>query len=256
MKVLIIEDEKAAARNLSSLLAGINPNIVIIKVLDNVMESIDWLTHNPQPELIFMDIHLADGSAFDIFERCQVNSPIIFTTAYDEYAIKAFKVNSIDYLLKPIDEIDLRKSIEKFNKTASVTDNISKESINLLINSLKGKKWTTHLLIPMKGNKMIPLFIGDIAHFRIEEGFVRAKTHDLRVFTVPHTLEQLYDMIDSSIFFRVNRQYIVSKNDIAHIELWFGGRLSIKLKSSPDAKIIINKPRVADFKVWLTGCGD
>lgn len=253
MDVLIIEDEKAAARNLSSLINDIDPSINIIGVLDSVIGSVEWFGTNTQPDLIFMDIHLADGHAFDIFERCSIESPIIFTTAYDEYALKAFKVNSIDYLLKPISERELRDAIEKFSKIHRHKEDINSKSINSLIRTLNTHNYTTHLLVPKDGDKLIPLVVNDVAFFYIENGIVRATTPDLKSHILSHTLDQLTEMIDPSLFFRANRQYIISKSDISHIELWFGSRLSIKLKSATGARIIINKPRVSEFKTWFTG---
>lgn len=259
MKVLIIEDEKAAARNLTALLAETDPTIEVEAVIDSVVDSVEWLsTHTP--ELVFMDIHLADGSAFDIFERCTVESPVIFTTAYDEYAIKAFKVNSIDYLLKPISSTDLRQAIGKFTKLyrqpgspASAAPAAAGNLENLLQAIRRTQGNTTHLLLPKGGNKLVPLALSDVVCFYIEEGIVWAGTADKRRLAVPHTLDQLTEMVDPARFFRANRQFLIAKEDISDIELWFGSRLSLRLKSSPGTKIIINKPRVSEFKAWFSG---
>lgn len=258
MKVLIIEDERAAARNLVSLLVDIDPEIEVEAVVDSVVDSIDWLSAHI-PELIFMDIHLADGSAFDIFERCAVESPVIFTTAYDEYALKAFKVNSIDYLLKPISGSDLRQAIEKFSKlrqhtllsesSTSVVANLE----NLLRTIRHTRRSTSHLLLPKGGNKLVPLPLADVVCFYIEDSVVWACTTDQRRLTIPYTLDQLTEMVDPERFFRANRQFLITKEDVADMELWFGSRLSLRLKSSPATKIIVNKPRVSEFKAWFSG---
>lgn len=253
MKVLIVEDEKAAARNLSSLLAEIDPAIEIEAVIDSVVDSVEWLSEHT-PELIFMDIHLADGSAFDIFERCTVESPVVFTTAYDEYALKAFKVNSIDYLLKPISGADLRQAIGKFSKLHRPAPAVTAENLeNLLRTIRRSQSATTHLLLPKSGNKLVPLSLADVVCFYIEDSVVWARTTDGHQLSVPHTLDQLTEMVDSARFFRANRQFLIAKEDIADIELWFGSRLSLRLKSAPGTKIIINKPRVSEFKEWLSG---
>lgn len=256
MKVLIIEDEKAASRNLRSLINEIDPTIIIVDMLDTVVGSVEWLNANAHPDLIFMDIHLADGSAFDIFDRCKVDSPVIFTTAYDEYALKAFKVNSIDYLLKPISLDDLRASIEKFTKLQQKNVAVNSAAIDSLIRAIHSRNNTTHLLIPQYGDKIFPLDISTVAFFSIDNGIVRATTIDGSVYNVPHTLDQLMEMIDGRRFFRANRQYIVSKGAVEQIELWYGGRLSVRLRFCIGEKVLINKPRVGEFKAWLSGFGD
>lgn len=259
MKVLIIEDEKAAARNLTSLLAEIDPSIEVEAMIDSVIDSVEWLIEH-SPELIFMDIHLADGSAFDIFERCTVESPVIFTTAYDEYALKAFKVNSIDYLLKPISGADLRQAIGKFSKLRRQPSSVvaspaaSAENLeNLLRTIRRSQSSTTHLLLPKGGNKLVPLSLSDVVCFYIEDSVVWGRTTDHHQLAVPHTLDQLAEMVDPTRFFRANRQFLITREDITDIELWFGSRLSLRLKSSPSTKIIINKPRVSEFKTWFSG---
>lgn len=257
MNVLIVEDEKAAARNLTSLLAQIDPSIEVEAVIDSVVDSVEWLTEHT-PELIFMDIHLADGSAFDIFERCVVESPVIFTTAYDEYALKAFKVNSIDYLLKPISGADLRLAIGKFSKLSwqpsesGTSSGSTAENLEHLLRTIRRtQSSTTHLLLPKGGNKLVPLPLSDVVCFYIEDSVVWARTIDHHRLAVPQTLDQLAEMVDPVRFFRANRQFLITKQDVADIELWFGSRLSLHLKSAPDAKIIINKPRVSEFKTWF-----
>lgn len=243
MKVLLIEDEKAAARNLQALLCAVDASIEVVGVVDSVVGAVEWFGANAKPDLVFMDIHLADGSAFDIFDRCTVDLPVIFTTAYDEYAIKAFKVNSIDYLLKPISKSDLARAIGKFSKLhAPVVE------LQPLLRSVR-----TRLLVPQGADRFVPLELVNVSYFSIAEGVVRAATSDGKFYVVPHTLDQLMDLLDPTEFFRANRQCIVSRRDVSHIELWFGGRLSVRLHASPPERILINKPRVAQFKAWLTG---
>lgn len=254
MNVLIIEDEKAAARNIVSLLDEINPSITVMAVVDSVVNSVEWLEANERPDLIFMDIHLADGAAFEIFERCTVQSPVVFTTAYDEYAIKAFKVNSIDYLLKPLSRADLEQAIDKFRKLYKDKTDEQKQNLHHLIQAIhRAENHATHLLLSKSGSRIVPLPIAEVLCFFIEDGIVRAKCKDGASHVVPHTLDQLSEMVEPTRFFRANRQFLIAKEDVLDIELWFASRLSLRLRSLPNAKIIINKPRVSEFKTWLSG---
>lgn len=276
MTVLLIEDEKAAARNLIALLNEVEPSIVIAALLDSVVESVEWLKQHEQPDLIFMDIHLADGSAFEIFERCSVTAPVIFTTAYDEYALRAFKVNSIDYLLKPISKEELQRALTKYKQlyqlARNTEDSLEKgiwsssnsnqqagikqevENLQKLIHFMqRAERYTTHLLIPKGGSQLIPLPINQVVCFYIEEGVVRAKTRDNLLHVVPYTLDQLTEMVDPTIFFRANRQFIITREDVLYMELWFGSRLLLRLHSKSEEKVIINKPRVSEFKAWFSG---
>ena len=252
MKALIIEDEKAAVRNLKALLAEEAPDIEVIAVLDSIAESLDWFSDNRMPELIFLDIHLADGSSFEIFEHVDITCPIIFTTAYDEYALRAFKVNSIDYLLKPIGQSDIRKSIGKLKQLKS--DPVVKElDYSNLINILKQQdKYKTHFLVPVKGDKLLPLSVDMILFFYIHEGNVKAVVTDGKEYTFTQTLDELSDCLNPDLFFRINRQYLISRKAVQDIDLWFNGRLSINLKVPVEEKILVSKVRVSEFKEWFT----
>nr|WP_129733226.1 LytTR family DNA-binding domain-containing protein [Parabacteroides goldsteinii] len=252
MKALIIEDEKAAVRNLKALLAEEAPDIEVIAVLDSIAESLDWFSDNRMPELIFLDIHLADGSSFEIFEHVDITCPIIFTTAYDEYALRAFKVNSIDYLLKPIGQSDIRKSIGKLKQLKS--DSVVKElDYSNLINILKQQdKYKTHFLVPVKGDKLLPLSVDMILFFYIHEGNVKAVVTDGKEYTFTQTLDELSDCLNPDLFFRINRQYLISRKAVQDIDLWFNGRLSVNLKVPVEEKILVSKVRVSEFKEWFT----
>ncbi|WP_293713391.1 LytTR family DNA-binding domain-containing protein [uncultured Parabacteroides sp.] len=252
MKALIIEDEKAAVRNLKALLAEEAPDIEVIAVLDSIAESLDWFNENRMPELIFLDIHLADGSSFEIFEHVDITCPVIFTTAYDEYALRAFKVNSIDYLLKPIGQSDIRKSIEKLKQLKS--DSVVNElDYSNLINILKRQdKYKTHFLVPVKGDKLLPLSVDMILFFYIHEGNVKAVVTDGKEYTFTQTLDELSDCLNPDLFFRINRQYLISRKAVLDIDLWFNGRLSVNLKVPIEEKILVSKVRVSEFKEWFT----
>ncbi len=256
MKALIIEDEKAAVRNLTALLKEVDPQTEIIAVLDSVTDSVvAWFASNPAPDLVFMDIHLADGSSFEIFEHTRIACPIIFTTAYDEYALKAFKVNSVDYLLKPIGLADLQHAFEKLKTLQHVQDATkSQESLSALIHSLqKREHYKTHFLIPYKGDKLLPLAVDQVQYFCISGGITKAIVSDRESYALPYTLDELAESLDPERFFRANRQYIISRAAVKDIDLWFNNRLSINLKIPTDEKILVSKLRVNVFKAWFAG---
>ncbi|MDF9829388.1 LytTR family DNA-binding domain-containing protein [Parabacteroides sp. PF5-6] len=251
MKTLIIEDEKAAVNNLKTLLTDMAPQCSIVGIADSIVESIKWLQTNPMPDLVFMDIHLADGSAFEIFEHVTINCPIIFTTAYDEYALRAFKVNSIDYLLKPIGEKDMQRAFEKL-RSFTKANPPENHSLSELIQSMnRQKQYKNYFLIPNKGSKLLPLPTESIACFYIENGVVKALTKENNTFIIPHTLEELTDDLDPAHFFRANRQYIIAKEAVKDMDYWFNGRLSVNLIVPTKDKILVTKSRVSEFKEWF-----
>ena len=257
MKTVIIEDEKAAVRNLTSLLNEVKPEAEIIAILDSINSTIEWFGIHPMPELVFMDIHLADGSAFEIFDHISITCPIIFTTAYDEYALRAFKVNSIDYLLKPIGKEDIEHAFEKLdNLQDTIPENGSRREEELLhlIHSLKKQEnYKTHFLIPIKGDKLLPVSIDMIQLFYIKDCQVKAVLTDGMEYNFSLTLDELVDCLNPSLFFRVNRQFLISREAIKDIDLWFNSRLSINLRHSRmTEKILVSKARVAEFKEWFS----
>ena len=256
MKTVIIEDEKAAVRNLTSLLNEVKPEAEIIAILD----SIEWFGIHPMPELVFMDIHLADGSAFEIFDHISITCPIIFTTAYDEYALRAFKVNSIDYLLKPIGKEDIEHAFEKLDnlqdtipENGSRRENKEEELLHLIHSLKKQENYKTHFLIPIKGDKLLPVSIDMIQLFYIKDCQVKAVLTDGMEYNFSLTLDELVDCLNPSLFFRVNRQFLISREAIKDIDLWFNSRLSINLRHSRmTEKILVSKARVAEFKEWFS----
>jgi len=250
MRAIIIEDEMLAVSHLQSVLSEIS-DIQVIAVLDTIQAVIEWFEFNAQPDLVFMDIHLADGSAFKIFEHVNIISPIIFTTAYDEYAIKAFNVNSIDYLLKPI---TLQKVIKALDKLKSLTSKSGwQQEIQRLISSIaQVKLYKTHFLVPIKGSQLIPLLAKDIEYIHIESGLVKACTSG-GSYVLENTMEELSDELNPYDFFRANRQYIIARNSIKEIDYWFNNRLSVNLKVCVPEKILISRVRVHDFRKWYSG---
>ncbi|CCZ09118.1 LytR/AlgR family response regulator transcription factor [Culturomica massiliensis] len=253
MKAVIVEDERAAVRNLTALLTDVTPEMEVIAVLDSISESVEWFKEHKSPDLVFMDIHLADGSAFEIFRHIEIACPVIFTTAYDEYALKAFKVNSVDYLLKPIGAEDVRNALKKLELFRSATgEPESGEDIQGLIRMLRRQEsYKTHFLVPQKGDKLLPLSVESVYYFYINEGIVKAVTMEGKEYPVSHTLDEIADSLNPMRFFRVNRQYLIARKAIKDIDLWFNGRLSVNLIVPVPEKILISRVRVAEFKEWF-----
>ena len=252
MKVVIVEDELVAAQKLERLISQSTDDIQVIAILQSVDESIEWFTLNTAPDLVFMDIHLADGSAFSIFDKVQISCPIIFTTAYDEYALKAFEVNSIDYLLKPINEKSFEHAMNKFRNLAATKSYDTDMIANLLAAFKDTKKvYKSNFLIPHK-DKFIPLAVDRIACLYTENKMVKIITGDNQTYTIDSSLEDMYAQLDPAQFFRANRQFIVSHKSIKDISIWFGSKLSVNLHVIVPEKIIVSKARVPEFKVWYT----
>jgi two-component system LytT family response regulator len=255
MKAIIIEDEFIAAETLKTLITEIQTDIEILAVLQSIEETVEWIEINPSPDLVFMDIHLADGSAFMIFESVEIKCPIIFTTAYDEYALKAFEVNSIDYILKPISKAALEKAISKYKNFMGNTMQ-NQTVINNLLDSLKqyNKSYKSYFLVPER-DKLIPLALNDVYYIYIDMKIVKAVTFDNKGRYLDKTLDDIMSELDPENFFRANRQFIISRSSVKDISLWFGNKLSVNLKIPIPQKIIISKARVKEFKQWLAGYG-
>lgn len=250
MKVLIIEDEKAAVRNLTALLADVAPEMEVIDILDSVADTIEWFGTHPMPELVFMDIHLADGSAFEIFEHTDITCPVIFTTAYDEYALRAFKVNSIDYLLKPIGEEDMHAALAKLSHLHGKRSDES-DFLKMIRALQREESYKTHFLVPSKGDKLLPLAVEVISFFYIAEGIVKSVTADGKEYVLTQTLDELTECLNPKRFFRANRQYLISRESVKDIDLWFNNRLAINLHAAVHEKIVVSKARVGEFKEWF-----
>lgn len=251
MKVLIIEDEAPAARRLAQLIKECKPNAEIVEQIDSVEGAIEWCGNNPLPDLAFMDIQLADGLSFEIFEAVEVKCPVIFTTAYDEYAIKAFKVNSIDYLLKPVDKNELLNAFEKYDELK--TNNTPTIDITEIVKTFnKQQNFKTRFLVK-QGQRLIPVDAERIAYFFAEDKLVFMVTEDNHKYIVDYTLEQLEGELDPQHFFRANRKIITSMKAVKDIHLSFNGKLKIYL--NPDLKkgedIFVSRERASEFKNWI-----
>lgn len=252
MKAVIVEDEYVAAQSLQRLLVSIDENIEVLTVLQSIEEAIEWFSVNSAPDLVFMDIHLADGSSFAIFERIEIKSPIIFTTAYDEYSLKAFEVNSIDYLLKPINKSHLERALAKFKSLTAQTDNT--KLVSQLLDTLKREpkfSYKSHFLIPYK-DKLMPVPTDKIAFVYSEFKMAKIVTFDDRSYTLDTSLEDLCKQLDPTLFFRANRQFILSHKAIGDMSIWFGGKLSVNLTLPTPEKVIVSRARVGEFKNWYT----
>jgi len=248
MKVLIIEDEQPASQKLIRLLGGIDSTIEIMDVLRSVEEAINWLSKHPDPELIFMDIQLEDGICFEIFESCSIKSPVIFTTAYDEYSLKAFKVNSVDYLLKPIVPEELKNAIDKFKKVHSHNDDIAK--IESIINQLQPK--TKERFLIKVGEHYRSVQISSINCFYIKERCNFINVDNGKNYDIDYSLDKVEHMIDSKMFFRVNRNFIINFSAIHDIIVYSSNRLKIILSNWTEKdEIMVSRERVADFKNWM-----
>lgn len=252
MKTLIIEDEKAALRNLKAAMKEVDADFDIVGETDSVTGTVEWFASHPMPELVFMDIHLADGSAFGIFEQTDITCPIIFTTAYDEYALQAFRVNSIAYLLKPISSEDLQKAIDKLNMLGGTGARQPATDLQALMQALKREEsYKTHFLVPVKGDRFVPVSVDQISYFYIDGGAVKAVTRSAEIYDFQQTLDELAELLNPRQFFRANRQYIVAHKAVTGASLWFGGRMVLQLTPPTTEKVLISKARVPAFREWF-----
>ena len=250
MNILIVEDEKLSAQRLQSMLKNLVPDATIVKITDSVDATLSYLDQNPAVDLGLFDIQLADGLSFEIFERTQISFPVIFTTAFNEYAIRAFKVNSIDYLLKPVDEKELRFAMEQFQSAQNPKPTILSDSNIAQTLQMLTREYKTRFLIKI-GEHLRVIPAKEIALFYSMEKAIYLKTREDRNYPIDFTLDQLSDLLDPEVFFRVSRKHLVSMAAIADIIAYSGSRLKIKLNVPTDEDILVSRDRVAEFKGWL-----
>jgi DNA-binding LytR/AlgR family response regulator len=248
MNCLIVEDEKVAAVKLVGLIKKYDPFIDVIEIVQSVKNAVQWLNTHEAPDLIFMDIQLADGLSFEIFEQSIVKTPIIFTTAYDEYTLKAFKVNSIDYLLKPIDYGELKNAIDKFKENISPKE-IPTQIFDSILHSL-AKKYKNKFVLNV-GDHIKVFTTEDIQCFYSMEKYTFLQNNSGRDYAISYSLDFLEDLLDPSKFFRINRKYIVSSFAISDILSLSNSRLQVKLDSNNSDDLIVSREKVQDFKKWL-----
>lgn len=249
MNILIIEDEKRNAKLLERLLLEIDSTYIINGPLVSVEETVEYLNSHNQPDLILADIRLTDGLSFEAIRQSGTNAPIIFTTAYDEYAIKAFKFNSFDYLLKPIDIDELRAAIKKVMKTGINTEN---NNIQQLIAQMQDNNYNyrERFLIPWRDGYRC-VMVNDINHIVLKNRIVAIQLNNNTSLNIPYTMDELEKQLNPKMFFRANRQYLININHILSISNYFNNRLIIRLKGYDNEEIIISRDKVAEFKAWL-----
>lgn len=252
MKVLIIEDEEYAALRLEKMILEIDPEIQIMAKLESVKQSVNWFRTNPEPDLIFLDIHLEDDISFSIFEKVQLNSSIIFTTAFDEYAIKAFKLKSIDYLLKPILSEDLKKALDKYqDMQGHKNQNIDINSLVEII-SKRSIDYKDRFSVSV-GQKIKFFTIDQIAYFYSDQGITFLHSADNISYDINYSLEELMQELNPKYFFRVNRQFLVKISSIKNVHVFPKSHLKLELNPASEAEVFVSIDKVTKFKAWLEG---
>jgi two-component system, LytTR family, response regulator len=254
MKVIILEDEQPALQQIRDLLLRYDNTIGIAATFDSVKDIVSWLRANPHPDLIFMDIQVADGLSFEVFEQVQVLSPVIFTTAYQEYAIRAFKVNSIDYLLKPLNLSELKAAMEKFSRHHRSGGEVPliREEIIQSVRKMLEKSFKTRFVVKT-GEHLRSIPTSEIHLFSSHDKITWLSTAENRNFIIDYSLDQVTQMIDGEQFFRINRQSVISRDAISDIVVYSSSRLKIKLKLANREPLIVSREKVNDFKSWLEG---
>ena len=256
MKIAIIEDEPKIAESLKLILMEIDPSISVMKILSSVKSSIEWLRVNQSScNLLFMDINLTDGLSFEIFNQIESNTPIVFVTAYDQYALDAFKVNGVDYILKPFDKTKIKQSLKKFKSLTQTGSNpLNAESLQHLLEVVASKTITNKRksYLVYHQDKLIPLAVDDISWFYKSNQVTYACTISNKKYIIDDALDKIQNEVSSVNFYRANRQFIVSKNAIENISIYFNGRLIVNILPKPDERIIVSKVKATDFKNWLS----
>ncbi|CAG4994071.1 Transcriptional regulatory protein YpdB [Dyadobacter sp. CECT 9275] len=263
MNILIVEDEKLAVRKLTRLLEEVAPHVVIKGVTPSIEATVTWIDENrgkneKEPDLIFLDIELADGQSFEIFNRTEIRSMVIFTTSYDEYALQAFKVNSIDYLLKPVQKEDLQRGLKKYEdlvgykQRGNVT--VVPEGLENILKNLRlqqpAKEYRKRFLVK-QGARMISVEVGDIAFFYTEESISFFKNYQGQKFVLDYRMDELEGFLDPEHFFRVNRGMIVTHQAVTQIQPYYNHRLALALQPAFEKEVIVSREKTGDFKKWM-----
>ncbi len=254
MRILIVEDEPLQAKKLQKLLREIEPSAEVQGVINTIVSTVDWLNKNPCPELILMDIELADGQSFEIFRKVDVKCPVIFTTAYDEFALKAFKVNSIDYLLKPVKEEELREALNRFHRLEQRSATAKTPDLNALLEALNklpsDRKYRDRFLVK-QGQKSFSIDVSEVAYFFTSNTISFLLTKNNGQFMIDYTLDDIEQSLDPKNFFRANRQTVLSTSAINAIHPWFNGKLKVEVMPAAQEHVIISREKAGDFKIWL-----
>jgi DNA-binding LytR/AlgR family response regulator len=249
MNVLVIEHDTLAFEKLKHILQNVNPDIRIVGNTHSVTQTIEWFDFNPAPDLIFMDIHLPDGLSFNIFHSLEIDTPIIITTAYEKYAVKAFQVNSIDYLLKPVGREDVRRALGKFNKLITWQKLISYFS-QLTRNT--SPHYADVMLVPFN-DKLLPVRLLEIACFYTNNEKTQIFLRSGQNMNFNKSLDIITQSLNPQVFFRANKQFIIARNAVENITIWFDSRLLITLSVDTPERVYVSKNRAAEFKKWMTG---
>jgi len=250
LKAVIVEDENIASRRLAQLVGELVPEIEIVAQLTSVESALEWFQQHAMPQLIFLDIQLNDGYGFDILDQFEEHPPIIFTTAYNEYAIRGFKYNGLDYLLKPIDKKDLKIALDKFRKTTNeVSDAWGDDKIEQIKNIFH--KEYKHRFMVKVGNQFKSFNVDDIAYFKSQEGLIFLKDYTGKSYPVEYSIDQLENILNPVQFFRINRKFMVSVKAVDEIHTYFNSRLLIKLSPREEEQVIVSRERTSNFKRWL-----
>lgn len=257
MDILIVEDEDLAVKKLKRTLSSVDETANVVGEADSIKSTVSWLQSHPSPDLILMDIELADGQSFEIFNHVQVKSPVIFITSYDEYALKAFKVNSVDYLLKPVQKEDLQAALAKLKAMKEVYAGKAAEprlDMELLVKELQqklhSKEYRKRFLVKM-GQKLVSVDVDDISYFFSDGRLNFFKTNDNKKFVVDYTMDELSGMLDPQTFFRISRSFFISVKSVAQIHDYFGNRLILQLSPETEKEAIVSREKVSEFKEWL-----
>jgi two-component system response regulator LytT len=256
MNILIVEDEELAVKKLKKTLSQVAEDAAVVGETDSIKSTVSWLEANERPDLILMDIELADGQSFEIFNHTDVKSPVIFITSYDEFALKAFKVNSIDYLLKPVQKEDLQTALDKYRQMKAIYHHEKEPSLSIedlvkeLQQKIQTKEYRKRFLVKL-GQKLVSIDVEDIAYFFSDGRLNFFKTFDNRKFVVDYTMDELNEMLNPDNFFRISRSFYISVNSVGQIHDYFGNRLMLDLKPDTDKEAIVSREKVTDFKTWL-----
>ena len=249
MRAVIVEDEEFAAKRLGQLVAELAPELTVAAILNSVESGRNWFSDHPQPDLIFMDIQLNDGYGFDILDGLEDHPPVIFTTAYNEFAIRGFKYNGLDYLLKPIVKDDLKKALEKFKKNITRNGKGGTESLEHL-KQLFQKEYKHRFMVKV-GNMYKSFNVEDIAYFKSQEGMICLYTYSGQTYPIEYTIDQLESILNPIHFFRINRKFMISVKSVEEIHSYFNSRLLLKILPKEEEQVIVSRERTTNFKRWL-----
>ncbi|OON68495.1 LytR/AlgR family response regulator transcription factor [Hymenobacter sp. CRA2] len=256
MNVLLLEDEYPAAERLQRLLAQAAPEATVVAHLDTVAGAVEWLRTHPEPQLILADIHLADGISLDVFDQLVVTTPVIFTTAYDQYALQAFRTHSVDYLLKPIKLAELQTALQKlrqWHSPALAASEVAQRLQNLLNVPTGAAAAPKSRFLVRQGEQLLPVQAADIAWFQSRNETVTLVTLAGQRYLVDYTLEQLEQLLDGRQFFRLNRQFIAQLPAVHRLHPWFNGKLKLDLQPAPADEVIVSREKATAVKSWLEG---